>query len=269
MLARRRVVASTVLIMAVIAPTFFSTASHASVSAAASLTLSSRQVEMHTPLTLSACVAKISKESKAEIQEAEGTGHVWHVVYFRTVPRGSTCFSSVLQLSSFGITPFRVVAYSGTKLVAVSLTETTTAFGPISVQVYLDHIGSGGWDSPGTDLTPGHTYATIGEMQDSAGGTPWTANVKTSCRSLTLSMVMSSNNLSYPDQGTATLSIQQNSLNEQTTPSFPDEQPYSFTFKLDGSISSWIYVDTDNRGWALYFLPGTTADCSTPTGVLS
>jgi hypothetical protein len=106
-------------------------------------------------------------------------------------------------------------------------------------------------------------------MQGSAGGEPWTANAKTSCRSLTLSMVMSSDNLSYPDQGTATLSIQQNSLNEQTTPSFPDEQPFSFTFNLDGSISTWIYDDTDNRGWALFFLPGTTADCSTPTGVLS
>jgi hypothetical protein len=148
----------------------------------------------------------------------------------------------------------------------VSPSKATTVFGKIPFATYLHVIATGYWDTPVTVETPSNTFAALGAMFDSAGGTPWEANALTSCRSVTIRMVMSADDPSQPDNGTTVFDITQNSLNEQATPAFQDEQPFTQTFQLDGSISSWTYADNGSNPDGLFFLPGTTANCYTPTG---
>jgi len=265
MVTIQKIIAGFVLISVALVP-LSGGADAATKHAVANITLSSSQVEMNTPLTISACVAQLKAPAVIDLQESEGSGHIWHTVYSRHVRSGRTCISKVFDLTSFGPAPFRLVGYSRRTLVAKSTTSVVTVFGPVPVAIFLKRIGSGGWDSAGTVITTGHTYATAGDMYDFGGGDPWTANARTTCRSVTLTMLMSANDINQLDEGTTTLSIQQNSLNEQTTLAFPDEQPFTYTFNLDGSISTWIYEDNGTNPSGLYFLGGTTADCSTPTG---
>lgn len=218
---------------------------------------------MNVPFTITECVAKVSRTSKVVLEEAEGSGKVWRAVGAKTVPKGRSCFETQLVLKSFGPAPFRIQVRQGSVITGVSATRSTLVYGPVSGQTYLKAIGTGYWDSPGIVDVPGFTYATIGAMFDNSGGTPWVANNKTTCRSLTLVMVMSSDNVQDPDQGTASLSMTQNSINEQVTSQFPDEQSFTYTFQLDGSIATWVYEDTGTNGNGLYFLPASTADCYT------
>jgi hypothetical protein len=259
----KRVVVGFVIVAASAAPLTVAASATAVHRVTASISLSSSKVEMRTPLTISACVAKVPTGSKAVLQEAEGTGHVWHTVYTEAVPRGRTCFTDAVQLTSYGQVPFRVAVVTGKSLDSGTANSAVTVYGPVPLAIFFQNVA--GWDNTGSVVTPGHTYAYLVGIFDSSGGRAYNTQATTTCRSVTLTMVMSNNSINYSDIGNTTLSIQQNSLNEQTTPAFPDEQPFTYTFNLDGSISSWLYEDDGTNPNGLYFLSGT-ADCSSPSG---
>jgi len=126
-------------------------------------------------------------------------------------------------------------------------------------------LGCQGNKGDGTSMASGgHLYQFYCQITSWAGNT-WTNYDETSCRSMTVGLVASTDPTGENSSpGSATLEVEQSTLNAQTF-TFPDNELTTETIQLDGSQLQFEYTDT-NKWSVLYFINQGTADCDTPTG---
>jgi len=227
----------------------------------ASFTFSSRSLEISQSVTANLCASRGSRGDVLSYQEAFGTHRRWSAIYQKKLTRSTQCFSYTYAEKSQGQYQFRLELVSNGRKLSLSGLKRLDVFGPISILQFRNSVGFN-CDGSSPVSSGGHLYQTFCSFQ---AGNSYRSGARSSCRSMTLSLIATDDTSgANPGGGTATLQIQQSTLNAQNLV-FADDTLTAETIQLDGSQFQLNFSDTNGNAY-LYLVSTGTADCYTVTG---
>ena len=233
--------------------------------ATATFAFSSRSIEVKQADSANLCAADSTRGETLSYQEAFGTQRKWKAIFQRKLARANQCFTYKFGEKSLGQYQFRLELESQGRKVALTGIKRLEVFGPVSLLQFQNSVGFGcGNNNPVS--SGGHLYQTFCDYGNPAQSQ---SGARSSCRSMTVSFIATDDKSGVnPDAGTATVQIQQSTLNPQNF-TFADNTLTAENIQLDGSQFQLNFSDSNASSYeGLYLVSSGTADCYTLTGAV-
>ncbi len=237
--------------------------------ASANFGFSNRMVEVNQSLTANLCASSAAKGDVLSYQEAFGTHRRWKAIFQRKLTAANQCVQYGFAERSLGQYQFRLELVARGKKLALTGLKRLDVFGPISILQFQNSVGFGCGGGSNAVSSGGHLYQSFCNYSSSGSfnSGSYRSGSRSSCRSMTLSLIATDDPSGVsPTPGTATLQIQQSTLNPQNF-TFADDTLTAENIQLDGSQFQLNFSDT-NTNANLYVVSTGTADCYTVTGAL-
>jgi hypothetical protein len=222
-----------------------------------------------TTIHVSACWSNALRGDAIELDVQSASSLLWKAVAHATIGAPKGCETWTRPTGAIGKYPYRADVRQGRTVVAVSSISLERTFGTISGAAFFK--GEFGCQSSGTVSTGTQTYNYFCSL--SAG--PEAASdyvafpMPTTCRSLTLRMVATGDPQGNPaDKSTMVVEIQQDNMTQPAL--FVDNALETFTYHLDShaaALNIWDSPGNSDVAVAYFLTPGSTAICSSSTGV--
>lgn len=235
----------------------------------AHFTFSNRMVEVNQRVDAQLCASNGAKGDVVSYQEAFGTHRRWKAIFQRRMSTSNQCFQYGFAEKSLGQYQFRLELLSRGKKIALTGLKRLDVFGPIPLLQLQNSVGFGCGGGSNAVSSGGHLYQSFCNYQssNSFSSGSYRSGSRSSCRSMTLSLIATDDTSGVsPNAGTATLQIQQSTLNPQNF-TFADDTLTAEKIQLDGSQFQLDFSDT-NTNANLYVVSTGTADCYTLTGAI-